>query len=100
MCHNSAGEDLSSILQETVRLNTSTSEIAKTNYHLIVEEYDGETPTNDEAAKITKSVKESVLRKSKIILLAQPLIKGRSWNIGETSYERETCMFHDLKNTF
>ena len=45
--HNSAGEDLSSILQETVRLNTSTPETAKTNYHLIVEEYDGETLTND-----------------------------------------------------
>ena len=98
--HNSAGEDLSSILHETVRLNTSTSEIAETNYHLIVEEYDGETLTHDEAAKITKSVKESVLRESKIILLAQPLMKSRSWNTGKTSYEWETCMFNDLKNTF
>ena len=98
--HNSAGEDLSSILNETVRLNTSTSEIAKTNYHLIVEEYDGETLTHDEAAKITKLVKESVLRESNIILLAQPLMKSRSWNIGQTSYERETCMFNDLKNAF
>ena len=98
--HNSAGEDLSSILQETVRLNTSTSEIAKTNYHIIVEEYDGETLTHDEAAKITKSVKKSVLRESNIILIAQPLMKSRSWNIGKTSYEKETCMFSELEDTF
>ena len=98
--HKSAGENLSSILQETVRLNVSTSEIVKTNYHLIVEEYDGETLTHDEAEKITKSVRESVLRESNIILLAQPLVKSRSWNIGKTSFERETCMFRELENTF
>ena len=77
VCHNSDWENLSSILQETVRLNTSTSENAKTSYHLIVEEYDGETLTH-EAAKITKSVKESVLRESNIILLAQTLTKSSS----------------------
>ena len=100
VCHNSAGEDLSSILQETVRLNTSASKITKTNYHLIVEEYDGETLTHDEAAEITKSVQESVLRESNIILLAQPLTKSRIWNTDKANYERATCLFNELENTF
>ena len=100
VCHNSAGENLSAILQETVRLNMNSTENAKTNYHLIVEEYDGETLTHNEAAEITKSVKESILRESNIILLAQPLTKSRSWNTGKTSYERGTCMFNELENTF
>ena len=54
VCHNSTGENLSSILQKLSRLNTKTSEIVKANYHLIIEEYDGETLFYDEAAKIRK----------------------------------------------
>ena len=49
MCHKRRGENLSAILPEKVRLNRSTSEEAKTNYHLIVEEYDRETITHNEA---------------------------------------------------
>ena len=98
--HNSRGENLSAILQETVRLNTNTSEEAKTNYHLIIEEYNGETLTHNEAAKITELVKGSDLKESNIFLLAQPLMKNRSWNIGKESYERETCMFRELENVF
>ena len=98
--HNSAGEMLSAILKETLRLNRSTSDLAKTKYHLIVEEYDGETLSHDEAAKITRLVKGSDLLDSNIILLAQPLMKNRCWNVGKKSYEKETCMFHELKNTF
>ena len=41
--HNSAGKILSDVLQESVGLNMNTPERAKTNYHLIIEEYDGET---------------------------------------------------------
>ena len=100
VCPNSAGENLSAILQETVSLTKSTSEIPKTNYHLIIEEYDGETLSNDEAAKITKLVSGDDLIESNIILLAQPLTKSRSWNTGKATYERETCMFHELGNTF
>ena len=100
VCHNSAGKNLSTILQETVRLNMSTSDIAKTNYHLIIEEYDGETLSHDEAAKVTKLVRGRYLMESHIILLAQPLMKNRSWNIGKKTYERETCMFRELENTF
>ena len=100
VCHNSAGENLSAILQEAVSLTRSTSEIIKTNYHLIIEEYDGETLSNDEAAKITKLVSGDDLIESNIILLAQPLTKSRSWNIGKATYERETCRFHKLGNTF
>ena len=98
--HNSRGENLSTILQETVILNTSTSEEAKTNYHLIFEEYDGETLTQNEAAKITKLVKGNDLMESNIVLLAQPLMKNRRWSIGQESYERETCMFRELENAF
>ena len=100
VCHNSSGKHLSTILQETMRLNKSTLEMAKTNYHLIIEEYDGETLSHDEAGKITKLVKSGDLIESNIILLAQPLMKNRSWNIGKKSYERETCMFHELKDIF
>ena len=99
VCHNSRGENLSTILQETARLNRSTPE-AKTNYHLIVEEYDGETLTYNEATKIKNLVKGNDLMESHIILLAQPLTKNRSWNIGKESYERETCMFRALESTF
>ena len=98
--HNSAGENLSTILQQIVRLNTSTSEIAKINYHLIVEEYDGETLTHNEAAKITELVKGKYLRESNIILLSQPLTKSRSWNLGKKKYEKETYLFHELEDTF
>ena len=42
-----------------MRLNRSTAEEAKTNYHLIVEEYDRETITHNEAAIITELVKSS-----------------------------------------
>ena len=98
--HNKRGENLSSILQETVKLNKNLSEEAKTNYHFIIEEYDGETLTQNEAARITKLVKGNDLMESNIVLLAQPLMKNRSWNIGKESYEKETCVFRKLANTF
>ena len=88
ICHNSAGENLFAMLQKTVRLNAKKSEIAKTSYHLIVEEYDGETLSPDEATKITEVVKESNLMESNIILSAQPLMKNRCWNLGKTSYKK------------
>ena len=98
--HNSAGKNLSAILHETMRLNMGTSERIKTNYHLIIEEYDGETLSHDEAAKIKKLVKKDDFVESNIILLAQPLMKNRRWNIGKNSYDMETCLFRDLENTF
>ena len=88
VCHISAVEHLSAILQKTVRLNTNTSEIVKINYHLIVEEHDRETLLYDE--KITEVAKGSYLMKSIVILLAQLLIKNRSWNLGKTRYKKET----------
>ena len=100
LCHNSTGESLSAILQETVRLSMSTKKMVKTNFHLIIEEFDGETLSHNEAAKITKLVNGDNLKKSHIILLAQPLMKKRSLKIGKESYEKETCMFHELENTF
>ena len=100
VCHNSAGENLSAILQEAVRLNMSTSVMVKTKSHLVVEEYDGETLSHDEAAKITKLVKSGDLLESNIILLAQPIMKNRRGSIGKKSYESETCMFNELKNAF
>ena len=100
VCHNRSGENLSAILQETVRLNMNASQITKTNSHLIIEEYDGETLSRDEAAKIMKLIKSSNLMETSVILLAQPLMKNRSWKVGNKSYEKETCMFHELKDIF
>ena len=100
VCHNSAGENLSAILQEAISLNMSTSVMVKTKSHLVVEEYDGETLSHDEAAKITKLVKSGDLLESNIILLAQPIMKNRRGSIGKKSYESETCMFNELKNAF
>ena len=100
VCHNSAGENLSAILEKTVRLNMKLSEAVKINYHFIIEEYDGETLCHDEAAKITKLVKSNYLIESNIILLAQPLMKNRIWKKGKNNSERETCMFHELKDSF
>ena len=99
VCHNKAGGNLSEIFEETVRLNMSTSNTAKINYHLVIEEYDGEALTHEEADKITNLVKKTDFMESNIILLPQPLIKNRSWNTGRKIYEREACMFSEL-NTF
>ena len=84
---------------ETLRLKRCTSQIAKTNYHFIIEEYDGETLSSDEASKITTFVKGH-FKESNVILLAQPLMKNRSWDLGKTIYERESCLFYKLQNTF
>ena len=51
---------MSAILQDAVRLNTNTLEIAKIIYHLIVEVYDGEILSLEE--EITEVVKESDLK--------------------------------------
>ena len=60
----------------------------------------GEEFTYNEAARITTLVESDDLRNSNIILLAQPLTKNRSWNVGDVCYERETCVFHKLEKTF
>ena len=99
LCRNSAGKNLSAILQDTVSLNVNKPKTAKINYHLIIEEYDGETLSHDEAAKITKLVRDKLLE-SNIILLAQPLTKSRSLSLGEEIYEKETGMFQELKDIF
>ena len=99
--HNSKGENLSTILQETVKFrNTKTSKITKTKFHVIVEEYDGEMLTHEEAIKINKLMKSDVFEQSNVVILAQPLRKKRSWKVGEKCYKKETFMFHELKNTF
>ena len=100
VCQNRGGVSLSTILQDTVSLNKNTFNTAEINYHLIVEDYDGETLTYNEAAKITELVETSHLMKSNIILLAQTLTKKRRCMIGNSKYERETCMFDHLKKTF
>ena len=100
VCHNNEGRNLSAILDKTRRLNLNVSENPKINYHLIVEEYDGETLTHDEVAKITGLIKGGDFLESNIMLLAQPLMKKRSWNIGKQSYETETCIFYELENSF
>ena len=100
VCHNSAGNNLSGILQETIKLNLRTSETAKTNFHFIIEEYDGESLVGCEASKLTKLAQDNHFIQSNIIILAQPLIKKRILKKGEKIYERETCMFLELENAF
>ena len=96
VCHNSAGENLSVMLQETLKLN-SLNVLKVANFHVIVEEYDGEMLTHEEAEKLTQ-LGGADFQQSNIIILAQPIMKKRSYNVGKESYERETCMFHELKN--
>ena len=62
------------MLRKTVRLNTNTSEIAKIDYELIVEEYDGETFLYDD--KITEIAKGSDSMNSNVIFLPQTLTKS------------------------
>ena len=100
VCHNKVGVKLSLILEETVKLNLNTLETAKIIFHLIIEEYDGETLSVDEAAKVTEVVQGTGLLESNIVLLAQPLTKKRSFSIDKKSYEKKTCMFHNLESTF
>ena len=111
VCHNREGHNLSIILQETVNLNMRGLKVPKTkfliarkvkkrNFHLIVEEYDGETLVHNEAAKIVKLVQSSEFQQSNIIILAQPLMKKRILKKGKKIFERETCMFHKLEDVF
>ena len=95
VCHNSAGKTLSTILQETLILSGQ----AKTKFHLIIEEYQGERLCSDEAAKITKLVKRDLME-SYVIILAKTLMIKRSFHIGHKAKERETCMFHELEPIF
>ena len=111
VCHNSEDQNLSSILQEKINLNMRPRKVPRTkfliarkvkrrNFHLIVEEYDGETLVYDEADQIIKLVQTGEFQESNIIILAQPLMKKRIWNKGKESFEKETCMFHKLEDVF
>ena len=96
VCHNRAGENLSVMLQETLKLNNANA-LKIANFHVIVEEYDGEMLTHEEAEKLTK-LGSADFQQCNIIILAQPIMKKRSYNVGKEHYERETCMFHELEN--
>ena len=98
--HNSAGENLSTILQDIIKhQKMGTSEKREVNVHVIIEEYDGESLTHIEAARIKNLIKDN-FEKSYIMILAQPLKKQRSWNAGEECFKKETCMFQELKSAF
>ena len=100
ICHNKAGLNLSTILHQIAELRKKTMEITKTNFQVIVEEFDAETLTQNEAEKITEIIEIGDFGQSHIILLPQPLLKERSCNIGNKSYTRETSLFHKLQNIF
>ena len=93
---NKASEKLSTILKKFMGMEKL--EIVKVN--VIVEEYDGETLTRNEAAQITKLMKMDNFKESHVIILQQPLTKKRSWSVGKDSYERESCMFQELEGPF
>ena len=100
ICHNKAGENLSTILHQIAELRKKKMEITKTNFQIIVEEYDAETLTENEAANLTEVIEVGDFEQSHIIILPQPLMKERSCNVGKKSYARKTCLFHKLQNTF
>ena len=72
---------------------------AKTKFHLITEEYQGEPLCFDEAAKITKLVKRDLME-SYVIILAKTLMIKRSLHIDHKAKERETCMIDELEPIF
>ena len=74
--------------------------VKRRNFHLIVEEYDEETLVYDEATQIMKLDQSAEFQESNIIILAHVLMKKRIWNKGKEGFEKETCMFHELKNIF
>ena len=74
VCHNSIGENLSTMLEQTVKIQNLKTKGYKVKFHIIVEEYDGEMLNHNEAGKISKLVKDN-FGQSNIIVLAQPLIK-------------------------
>ena len=94
--HNSAGENLSTILGKLT--NKENLKMVKVN--LIVEEYDGETLTRQETAHIKELVKRDSFKESHVIILPQPLTKKRSWSAGKDNYEKESYMFQELEDVF
>ena len=72
--HNSKGKNLSTILQETIK-------IKQTKFHMVVEEYDGEMLTHDVAANINELMKNDDFEQSNDIILAQTLTKKRTWSV-------------------
>ena len=100
VCHNSAGNNLSDILQDTIKLNITMSEKNKANFHFIVEEFDGEMLVQYETSKLRKVVNGGNFSQSNIMILAQPLMKKRSLIKDKKCYERKTCMFSELAKEF
>ena len=93
---NEAGENLSTIMEKFT--NAENLKMVKVN--VIVEEYDGETLTQNEAAHIKKLIKTANFKESHVIILQQPLTKKRSWSVGKDSYERESYLFQELEGPF
>ena len=81
---------MSAILQQTVKLNKRTSEIVKKNYPLIAEEYDGETLTHFESAKIKQSVTNCDLTKSNDDETAKTIKTVKSSHLRESSFIKST----------
>ena len=93
VCYNSAGDNLSTILQKI-------AERRKINFHMVIEEYDGETLNEGEASKINNLIKSNYFEQSNIVMLAQSLQKSRQWSEGKKRFERSTCMFSVLEGLF
>lgn len=99
VCHNSIGENLSTMLEQTVKIQNLKTKGYKVKFHIIVEEYDGEMLNHNEARKISKLVKDN-FGQSNIIVLVQPLIKKRICEISKKIYTKQTYMFDEFKSVF
>ena len=94
--HNSAGRSLSFMLQQSLKVN-NMEQVKIADFHFVVEEYDGEMLTHEEAETLTMLTNNN-FEQSSIIILAQPLAKQRRYIVKRNMYEKETCMFNELKN--
>lgn len=74
--------------------------LEKKKFHMIIEEYDGETLTKDEVSRVNELIKSNNFEPSSIILLSQALKKERKCSVGKKNFERETCMFAELEDLF
>ena len=93
VCHNNAGENLSTILFKI-------AQVKEIIFHIVIEEYDGETLTKDEADKIINVINSNYFHRSNILVLTQVLKKQRQWIAGKKSFKTETYMFDELESLF
>ena len=78
---------------QIAELRKKRMEIAKVTFQIVVEEYDAETLTQNEAANLTEIIEVGDFEQSHIIILPQPLMKERSLNVGKKVIQEKLVCF-------